>query len=605
MLRITTLLFTLFLFPALANAWWNADWSYRKEISLNTSTLTMAADETISNKNVLIRLHTGNFGYFMDVMPKAEDLRFIAADDLTPLKFHIEKFDPTNEMALVWVQIPNISSQSAQPKLWMYYGNPLAVAGEDRNASFDVQQTLVYHFDEMDVVPRDATAYDHDAAIFSAQKNSGSIIGTGAIFDGKSAMVLQEKPALSIEPGKGWTFTTWIMIDQPQDAVLFEQRFVNDKLKLKINGQSVMARLEDGAGNIIETPSNTTLTMGSWHHLSIVIDKSRMALFLDGKQTSYVETSIPVFNGVMTVGNDASGEFGFIGKLDELRISNTARSENWLQLSVNSEGPVAGLITYGEDGQQEGGESEPSYFTTTMQNVTVDGWVVIIVLIVMFAISVVVMAYKAIVITTTMKDNRSFLDKFTELGSNDVDNLDAFDSEEEKEMRESPLMMALSGKHEHFESSNIYRIYHVGVQEMLRRIPKTVGAQATSLVLTSQAIDAIRATMDASMVRENQKLNSLMVLLTIAISGGPFLGLLGTVVGVMITFAAIAASGNVDVNAIAPGIAAALAATVAGLAVAIPALFGYNYLGSRIKEISADMHVFVDEFIAKIAEQHS
>jgi biopolymer transport protein ExbB len=105
-------------------------------------------------------------------------------------------------------------------------------------------------------------------------------------------------------------------------------------------------------------------------------------------------------------------------------------------------------------------------------------------------------------------------------------------------------------------------------------------------------------------VRENQRLNKQMVLLTIAISGGPFLGLLGTVVGVMITFAAIAAAGDVNVNAIAPGIAAALVATVAGLAVAIPALFGYNYLGSRIKEIAADMHVFVDEFVTKVAEHY-
>ena len=96
-----------------------------------------------------------------------------------------------------------------------------------------------------------------------------------------------------------------------------------------------------------------------------------------------------------------------------------------------------------------------------------------------------------------------------------------------------------------------------------------------------------------------------MVLLTIAISGGPFLGLLGTVVGVMITFAAIAASGDVNVNAIAPGIAAALVATVAGLGVAIPALFGYNYLNTRIKEINADMRVFVDEFVTRIAEHYS
>jgi biopolymer transport protein ExbB len=99
-------------------------------------------------------------------------------------------------------------------------------------------------------------------------------------------------------------------------------------------------------------------------------------------------------------------------------------------------------------------------------------------------------------------------------------------------------------------------------------------------------------------------MNSQMVWLTIAISGGPFLGLLGTVVGVMITFAAIAAAGDVNVNAIAPGIAAALLATVAGLGVAIPALFGYNYLTSRMKTISSDMQIFVDEFVTRIAESY-
>jgi biopolymer transport protein ExbB len=96
-----------------------------------------------------------------------------------------------------------------------------------------------------------------------------------------------------------------------------------------------------------------------------------------------------------------------------------------------------------------------------------------------------------------------------------------------------------------------------------------------------------------------------MVLLTIAIAGGPFLGLLGTVVGVMITFASIAAAGDVNVNAIAPGISAALVATVAGLIVAIPALFGYNYLTSRIRDCISDMQVFVDEFVTKMAEYYS
>ena len=122
--------------------------------------------------------------------------------------------------------------------------------------------------------------------------------------------------------------------------------------------------------------------------------------------------------------------------------------------------------------------------------------------------------------------------------------------------------------------------------------------------LSGRSIQAIRASLDGGLVRESQKLNNLMVLLTIAISGGPFLGLLGTVVGVMITFAAIAAQGDVNVNAIAPGIAAALAATVAGLAVAIPALFGYNYLLAKVKNAASDMNVFIDEFVTKIAEYY-
>jgi biopolymer transport protein ExbB len=73
----------------------------------------------------------------------------------------------------------------------------------------------------------------------------------------------------------------------------------------------------------------------------------------------------------------------------------------------------------------------------------------------------------------------------------------------------------------------------------------------------------------------------------------------------MITFAAIAASGDVNINAIAPGIAAALVATVAGLAVAIPAMFAYNWLGSRISDIDAETHVFADEFVNKLAEHYA
>lgn len=151
----------------------------------------------------------------------------------------------------------------------------------------------------------------------------------------------------------------------------------------------------------------------------------------------------------------------------------------------------------------------------------------------------------------------------------------------------------------------LWNLYHLGIQQTLKRFEgQAVGADRVR-TLSAQSIEAIRATLDAAVIRMTQKLNGQMVWLTIAIAGGPFLGLLGTVVGVMITFAAIAASGDVNINAIAPGTAAALVATVAGLGVAIPCLFGYNYLNTRIKEIAADMRVFVDELVTRIAETYS
>ncbi len=143
----------------------------------------------------------------------------------------------------------------------------------------------------------------------------------------------------------------------------------------------------------------------------------------------------------------------------------------------------------------------------------------------------------------------------------------------------------------------MYRIYRIGADETRKR---TGGGRP----LSAEGIEVIRASLDAQLVREGQQLSRRIVFLTLAIAGGPFLGLLGTVVGVMITFAAIAAAGDVNVNAIAPGIAAALVATVAGLAVAIPNLFAYNWLLTRIKNISATQQVFVDEFITNAVEAH-
>jgi biopolymer transport protein ExbB len=223
----------------------------------------------------------------------------------------------------------------------------------------------------------------------------------------------------------------------------------------------------------------------------------------------------------------------------------------------------------------------------------------------MLVVALIIMVVKAIFLSRVESANRRFLREFRRL-TGDATALDTPPVKGEEDFEDdAPAMSELVGDQNKYGASTLYRLYHHGVRELHKRVDgKTVSAQRAQM-LSHQSIDAIRAAMDASMTRLQQSLSSQMVLLTIAISGGPFLGLLGTVIGVMITFAAIALSGDVNINAIAPGTAAALAATVAGLSVAIPALFGYNWLNSRIKSISADNRVFVDEFVTRLAEQYS
>jgi len=211
-------------------------------------------------------------------------------------------------------------------------------------------------------------------------------------------------------------------------------------------------------------------------------------------------------------------------------------------------------------------------------------------------VAVLVMVTKALVINRVSRDNRAFMAQYRRLDAGHLSALDREETEEDLEREESDWLSAVTGKHDHFQSSTLYHLYHTGIHELRQFL-----GDADTAPVPPEAWNLIRVRLDSQVVRESQRLNSNMVLLTIAIAGGPFLGLLGTVMGVMITFAVIAATGDVNINSIAPGIAAALLATVAGLAVAIPSLFAYNYLLTRIKDIIADMRVFTDEFLALLA----
>lgn len=598
--------FLLLVVPLVCHAWWNDEWNFRKEITLDLSGSGANITGSPADVPVLLRLHLGNFGYFADTKPDGSDLRLVAGDEKTPLKFHVERYDAASNLAFVWVKVPRLAGGTATEKIFLYYGNTKAPAGADASGTYDANQVLVYHFGD-DPVASDSTAFGNDSATFTAEANPASLIGAGAKFSGAQSIGAASTASLRLTPDRGLTVSAWVRIEAPQtDAYVAELAGNNRSLVLGINGTQVFARAIADDQEQASAQSSGVLVPGQWHHLALTAGGGRLTLFVDGTEVAASPVELAEIAGTFTLGASATDAHFLTGEMDEVQVSNVARGAEWLQAAARSQGQEAPLVVYGGDAQKEGGDV--SYFAITMKNVTIDGWVVIIVLAVMFVVAMLVMISKALYLGRIQQANAAFLKEFEGLKGDPtaLDKPESADAPGDAALDESGFMPHLkSEKQDKYRVSTLYRLYHHGVQEMTGRIGlKSAGARAVT-TLTPQAIEAIRATMDATLVRLTQKLQSQMVILTIAISGGPFLGLLGTVVGVMITFAAIAASGDVNVNSIAPGIAAALAATVAGLAVAIPALFGYNWLNTKIKEINADQRVFVDEFVTRVAEHYA
>jgi len=109
--------------------------------------------------------------------------------------------------------------------------------------------------------------------------------------------------------------------------------------------------------------------------------------------------------------------------------------------------------------------------------------------------------------------------------------------------------------------------------------------------------------MDVTLARESEGLSARLGSLATIGSAGPFIGLFGTVVGIMTSFQAIAGSKSTNLAVVAPGIAEALLATAIGLLAAIPAVIAYNKFSADAGKLSARMEAFADEFSAILSRQ--
>ncbi len=560
---------------AAAPSWWNKDWPYRKEIVLDASPKGGNLVQSAGRVAVLVRLHSGNFK-FGDAEDNGADLRFVGEDGKTPLAFQVETYDPLLGVAAVWVDVPRFPTGAAK-SIWLYWGNKKAPPAADPTATFDPDYSLVYHFDSGGGAPVADTTANHNASQTPpAGIDEASIVGRGAKFAGTGPLVIPASPSLAVAAGGPFTFSAWVKTSAPQPrAALYVRRDAGGSLVVGLDNGVPFVEL---GGQHAQAPS--PITGNQWTHLAVTADGKAVVLYVGGRAAATLAGALPALSTPTALGGDTqagSNLAAFNGEMDEARISKVARPAALIAVDASLQGADSKFIAYGPDPKQAGIGFGPIGLVIT--HVDAPAWFIIALLGVLAAGSWFVMWTKLAYVNRVDRANDAFLEYFHEQGG-------------AHPTTEDPAVA------ERFEDSSIHRVWAAGADEIGRRAKR---GQST---VTEQGIEVVRSLMNTRLVRENQALSSAMVVLTIAISGGPFLGLLGTVVGVMITFADVAAAGDVNINAIAPGISAALLATIAGLFVAIPALFGYNYILLRNKNVSANMLVFVDEFITRISESH-
>ena len=153
------------------------------------------------------------------------------------------------------------------------------------------------------------------------------------------------------------------------------------------------------------------------------------------------------------------------------------------------------------------------------------------------------------------------------------------------------------------EGCPLFMVYQAGSLELDARL-KNADGNGRKRYVSLKGMEHVKRSMENAVAQESLKLESGLILLAIAVSGAPFLGLLGTVWGVMSTFGHIAQQGVATMAAMAPGVSAALITTVAGLLVAIPSMFAYNWLVHTLRVLTVELDNFAQELVSKMETEY-
>lgn len=321
------------------------DWSDSVNITIDAHTLGLSGD--VAQFPLLIRLNTSNF---TDIATKTKsggvDIRFARTDE-THLYYEIEDWvDDTS--GTVWVLVDNISS-SSQTTIKMYYNNPGTMSQSNPNAVFSTGNDFigVWHLNKNF---NDSTSNGYNGTN-NGTTDTGGMIGNARDFNIAASDHIMISGLLG-QPSK-ITISAWVNFTNKDTSG-------SDVLSL---GDSVKLAVADGpTGNVIgqyyrgvgwiEVNSLTDILGVGWKYLAYVLDPAvspqRIYIYDGSARTNGTIGSITYTLGTNTyIGKDGNGDttYDFGGKIDEVRVSGSTRTEDWIVLNYESQKSGSTLVT--------------------------------------------------------------------------------------------------------------------------------------------------------------------------------------------------------------------------------------------------------------------
>jgi hypothetical protein len=356
----------------------SGDWQYSMKLMFNTTGIA----ENLIDFPVLINLTRAGTDFWSRVGSTLNDLRFVDSDNVTDLYFEVEYWNYADNEAHVWVKVPQIDAGSTTDFIYLYYGNPFPYETPYHNPAqvWNGNFVMVHHLEETSGTVTDSTSNHNDGTYNGALQDSEGKIDGADGFDGDYDYVLIPHDA-SLSFGTGpFTISVWVNYDNNNDDSDIIRKghtsptpsaVSNYKLEL-VSNQISGVLYEDGKTNsAVTTPG--TYSDGSWHHAVFLRNGTDIFLYVDGVLQASAGGATHDFSEAKNSANTTIGckdppnlEDFYSGLIDEVEVSNTARSEAWIKASYRS--MTDELLTFGEKGIMLTVTSpqNTTYYTTTV-----------------------------------------------------------------------------------------------------------------------------------------------------------------------------------------------------------------------------------------------